>query len=1032
MVVMKKSTIKLTSALLMLNLISTSLYAATSLDENVAANRITRLIRLSVDKKLNQMMDAIVQEEDAIEQEEAAVSEAIEKDSAYAERSIRESLVRLKNHNDLKSIAGPLIIIYNAKDLDTTIYLQEYQAYLESQIAGSSPIRKQWISYLKAMIVDNAADQGSKLDNMESLLQETINSLYPFFRWESYKTLSRASKYSGDIDQAFAYLIKGLSLPKVYHAQVYWGLVDLDSSEGYKPKREFFLKSVIKAGKPEEKAKALDELARLYNGSNSRFYKPEEAIRIYESLLENIELISFFNPYSIRSEIACILNNGPDEIKDQEKAIDLYEQVLSNKEKVTKGEYEDAVEKTILFYSLVAQNPTRAFHLAQEALENSKFSEDGRKRIECSLVGLYKNGPEGIKNHQKALQLLEKLTADPSDPDYFLHFSSLVGLLRHGDFTVKDAHRAIEICERALQDHNFSEKNCCFIKELLVNIYLYSSEDVRNPSKAVLLLEELSADVNNSNRFSHLKDLAYLLDFGDVTVRNVERSIQALEELRNYEKSKLSALERLSYIYRNNQDHKDLSKLAGCYRELILLHADKPLEQIKSLTNLLGVYVTEEALNIEEAKVVAQQILDHHAVDGTARLQVQVLLSDLYNNHPEAAVTPEERTRVHEELTNNPMATPSNVGDAQRRLIAAYLEQQNFEQVVTTYEHFLTRAVDWQRRDVVNEYIVFLENQDHEFVHNPERLAELQALVLPQVPGVMAENIHHLPGVVAGFGGAGHIDPYFSPEMIANRKASLLALSGDSFDQANYQTNLERTVAEIKEAIAHYSARDTEFAATAAVATEVFETGNINLHNFRSVVNHLEYSFSYDGDTRTMTYGEALVRIWARITHHPEANYLKDLIIVQLAAARDPDGHIVCEVGKITRHFQAMEGHFSDIRAVNLSLRDIFSHFAGKEQKLIDALPAEHPLKILESKEIREAGEYKVDADVSSWVKPEYLGKFGSLSNDEQTLLNDHYEQMVLKFEQELLKSRDTLSEAEKAFARREVGNYWSMTWFMG
>ena len=125
-----------------------------------------------------------------------------------------------------------------------------------------------------------------------------------------------------------------------------------------------------------------------------------------------------------------------------------------------------------------------------------------------------------------------------------------------------------------------------------------------------------------------------------------------------------------------------------------------------------------------------------------------------------------------------------------------------------------------------------------------------------------------------------------------------------------------------------------------------------------------------------------------------------------------------------------MEGHFKDIKAATLSLRDIFSHFAQEEQKLIDALPAEHPLKILESKigEIRDAGEYKVDAN--NWVSPEFQGKFKSLSSEYQALLNDQYEKMVLKFEQELLKSRDVLSEAEKISARNEVSGYLSL-WFM-
>ena len=59
---MKKSTVKLTSTILMLSLIGTSLNAATSLDENIAATRITKLFRLSVDRKLNKISDEISKE----------------------------------------------------------------------------------------------------------------------------------------------------------------------------------------------------------------------------------------------------------------------------------------------------------------------------------------------------------------------------------------------------------------------------------------------------------------------------------------------------------------------------------------------------------------------------------------------------------------------------------------------------------------------------------------------------------------------------------------------------------------------------------------------------------------------------------------------------------------------------------------------------------------------------------------------------------------------------------------------------------
>ena len=162
--------------------------------------------------------------------------------------------------------------------------------------------------------------------------------------------------------------------------------------------------------------------------------------------------------------------------------------------------------------------------------------------------------------------------------------------------------------------------------------------------------------------------------------------------------------------------------------------------------------------------------------------------------------------------------------------------------------------------------------------------------------------------------------------------------------------------------------------------------------------------------------------------------HLKDLFVIHLAAARDPDGHIVCHPGKFARHCQAMEGHFRDIRAATLSLRDIFSHFAQKEQRQFEALETEHPLKVIESitSEITAVSEYKIDSEISSnWVKEEYLPKFGVLSPEQQSTLTEYYDQLVDQFKQELLRSRDTLSTEEIDFAHNEIAGYLNLKWFM-
>lgn len=116
-------------------------------------------------------------------------------------------------------------------------------------------------------------------------------------------------------------------------------------------------------------------------------------------------------------------------------------------------------------------------------------------------------------------------------------------------------------------------------------------------------------------------------------------------------------------------------------------------------------------------------------------------------------------------------------------------------------------------------------------------------------------------GIVPGFGRAWHVDPYFSPEIIANRKWSLSNLNKDSFDLSAYAVELGKTIVEIRATIEAYASRDAEFAAISEKAQQVFELGNARLHSYPAFVLSLEESFTYVDSAEPMRLGEALVKI---------------------------------------------------------------------------------------------------------------------------------------------------------------------------
>lgn len=806
-------------------------------------------------------------------------------------------------------------------------------------------------------------------DNESKLevLNDILSSPYPFFRWQSYEGLSRACEESGDMERAASYLRKSFDLPRRYHAQVF------------------------------------EALANLYDQTKRKDYLNES--KRHFCFQQVIKMGSLKQKIKASDELAGLYRRHGSVLLNPAKALECYEWIYSDNK-------------------LSSVNEELGY-------------------IKSNFANFLAYAPEGIKDEDRAIRILEEIISNEeacSDYDYNYAgaISNLIDLYRH-----KNPERALDLAQKALSNPKLSEKAKTNAEKALSRLYQYGDVSVQNHQQALQILEKHAANSSDNNeRLDSLFQLAQCLQHGSTEVRDITRAIQYYEEVRrgnNY--LKLSSLYNLSYLYGHDLAHRNQVKEMECLEELAGLQVETPLEQVKSFVRLLSLYTcNSETLSPEKARALVQRILNHPAVDATARLDVQATLSVFYHRHPEHA-TQEEIIQLNEELAHNPMATPPQINDAHTRLIAIYTEQQNLPQVIASYEHWLTRATQWQRNDITNRYIVFLQNPEYAAAHNHARLAELQATLhqpLPQVITTMTADVHHVPGVVAGFGGAGHVDPFFSPEMIRNRKLSLLALSGDPFDQINFTTNLQKTIAEIKHAITEYGARDTDCHATSVLSREVFETGNAHPGSYRSICNDLDYSFSYDEYGAAMTYGQALVRMWTRMTSHPKSNGIKDLFIVQLAAAIDPDGHIVCPPGKMSRHHQAMESYFPDIRAATLSLKDIFSFFAKQEQETFDALPETDSVKILKAKvesitwdEIG-GGESKVDdSHVLTWASPEYAVKIALLSHDEQILLNNYFEQMVTRFEENLLLSRDILSEEEHAFARKEIASYLNADWFM-
>ena len=581
-----------------------------------------------------------------------------------------------------------------------------------------------------------------------------------------------------------------------------------------------------------------------------------------------------------------------------------------------------------------ARDPQRAYELAQEVMNDETFPEWGRNNAFTELVLLLSNGPEGIKSHQKAIELFE------SKLDFeYRTIEAVADIYQNGEY--QDLSKAIKMC-----------------KQLSEGYQSYSPDDY-------------------------------------------------------YLQQQLKALQRILAIYKDNPT---------------------------------------EPLDFETAADTAKMIEANPQATAAIKLEVQISLSAIHVAHPEI-VPLEQRHVVHAALANNPMASPMDKGVALERLITVYTAQGKLPEVVETYEQRLVVAEHWQRIDILNNFITFLENPENVVVADPVRLQQL-AQQLNDLQNVVPV-VHHygffnqvdlqplvqLPGLVPGFGGQGGIDvdPYFSPEVIANRKRSLRNLSKDVLDVLNYQEILNQTLDEIELTIAEYASIGSDYAETAEKAYEVFALGNSVVGSFDPILKDLDYEFIYGLDSnKRMTFAEVLVRIQNRINSHIEKDHLKQMFVVQLAAAIDPDGHIVCPIGKLARILQVLEGKYDDIQVVSIvSLENVASYYFKLNNAKYEVLPEDSPLKILEAKVLKANIDNiipkVVDAKIFKsypWVSQEKHQKvFSFLDAKGRKLLAECRLVMIEGLKDELLKSRDVILLEEEESIEKQVNDYICNTW---
>ncbi len=751
-----------------------------------------------------------------------------------------------------------------------------------SQLDALPKSKNVYINGHKSFLRSQAFFRHNKFEDSESLRNgclEVLNGMRsshsPYFRYIGVRGIANVMAEYSNWKDAVAFIEANLGeLPKQDTPKLKLEICKLWSKER-EALRLFqipLLEEIIKSGDLKLKAKATHALAQMYQYPCSGNFQPEKALALYEDLLANQD--DYINRYRILDSFIRLLSWDP--VRDEARAFKFCQEILANRKLANKSKkwiFPNATNVIIGLYAHSSdpsiKNPQLAYEMAEQVFYDKSLPSWARSNIFHVFINSLRNGPAEIKEEQRAFKIANEIFYDKSSPSHVRveAFRVLIDLLRQGPENIRDLQKAYAIAQEVFHDDDFSKwgHECAFVELILL-----------------------------------LKD-------GPDGIKNHQKAIELFESNPDLKHHDTRALEVLSDIYQNGEC-KDLNKaIKVCHQLLDVWKSYQQNEceqqvQLRILQSILAIYKDNptEPLDFEAAADISQAIEAHPCATAAQKLEAEISLSEIHAANPESVLL-ETRHMAHLALANNPMASPIEKGVALTRLIAVYQLQGNLPEALAAYEQRLAVAEPWQRLEVLNSFITFLEDQANVTVADPDRLLELtQQRNIDQAP-VVQHNWHvffnqaqqqpqvQLPGLVPGFGGQNAVDPYYSPEIIANRMRSLRNLSQDAFDVLDYQNALDQTLEEIEVTIAQYASthpEDQDYAETATKAYEVFAQGNSVEGSFDPILNDLNYVFDCNqAGTQKMILGEALIRIQNRINGHVDKDHLKEMYVVQLAAS---------------------------------------------------------------------------------------------------------------------------------------------------
>ncbi len=472
--------------------------------------------------------------------------EAIKPTEAMAEAFVTENLVNLDSPDPRVYLRSFVLLACFMNEERSSPYLLRIKDKLVSlREQDEFPLKRDAAKLLDIFdlceMLEKSAGVG-QITLREELKRDfdvLSESEFYFIRASLYRNVGEISTETGAMDEAIDYFNRGLQLPKRYHssfhkafARMYQKAAEcaegVDKDEFYCKAEKSWLKVIHTARTKAQKTKAEMKLLKFYLNPNLLENKVAVVLRSCEELAARPGIERYIDPNDIKILKLKALVNGSGEIRDYDSVLEGISGLWGRKERLSKTQVWDVWG---LFRDLTRSRKNTKPEMANIGEDILKTPDlvDARAipHVTRELASLYAEGPEDLRDNERAIQLFNKLTKDKNDDQTrALAAEGYVNLILYGNVKTKDWSKALEL-SKWLYEHASSKERAL---EFKAEIFGNEDSPYKDRAKQIRVLEDL-VRLPGIQEFIKIEAMRKLCDAYVETEGNEERVLELAEQL---------------------------------------------------------------------------------------------------------------------------------------------------------------------------------------------------------------------------------------------------------------------------------------------------------------------------------------------------------------------------------------------------------------------------------------------------------------------------------------------------------------------